>query len=206
MFDLAYVPKCGTSVLLEHFDCFNRTTDFVPDNTVLLLRDPFDRAITEQIQKLDTADDFDDAYPDVVFEELIFSERNAMSRHLRLDKILNIDLDNNLITDEKTKRTLFEYLQTFFLIGLFASYDWIDDRITYSDEFNIIQCIKTFCEEDGQLEIPVIELNDKIDYINLDLGLRGKFTSYNRIDYLLFSVIKNVLRYNKKNKPRFTYD
>ena len=197
MFNLAYVPKCGSSILHNNFDCFKHTTDFVPENTVLLLRDPFDRALTEQIHKLDTAEDFDNEYPDELFEELLFSTRNAMARHLRLDKILNIDLDNNLITDDNIKRQLFEYLQSFYTIGLFASYDWVDDRITYSDEFNIIQCIKMFCKKENLGE-PVIEINNKIDYINLDLGLRGKFTSYNRIDYLLFSVIKNVLRYNNK--------
>jgi len=197
MFNLAYVPKCGSSVLYNNFDCFKHTTDFVPENTVLLLRDPFDRALTEQIYKLDTAEEFDDAYPDELFEELIFTTRNAMSRHLRLDKILNIDLDNNVITDDKTKRQLFEYLQSFYHIGLFSSYGWPNDRIAYSKEFNIIQCIKLFCDKENLGE-PVIELTDKLDYINLDLGLRGKFTSYNRIDYLLFSVIKNVLRHTDK--------
>ena len=49
MFNLAYVPKCGSSILHNNFDCFKHTTDFVPENAVLLLRDPFDRALTEQI-------------------------------------------------------------------------------------------------------------------------------------------------------------
>ena len=90
MYNLAYVPKCGTSLALEVMDCFKHTTDYIPDNTLLLLRDPFDRMIIEQIHKLDTAEDFDEAYPDILFEELLCQIHGKLARAIKTYQILDI--------------------------------------------------------------------------------------------------------------------
>ncbi len=196
MYNLAYVPKCGTSLALEVMDCFKHTTDYIPDNTLLLLRDPFDRMIIEQIHKLDKAEDFDEAYPDILFEELLFSVRNPISRYLKLDKILNLDVDSPDLPTPQVKRSIFEWLQEFYIVGLFNCYDWTDDRIAYSTEFNMQTFLDAFCEKTA---MPKVEVNieHKFDFVNLDLGLRGKYTTFNRIDYIVTSVIKNVIRHKE---------
>ena len=196
MYNIAYVPKCGSSVVLNAIDNLKHVTDYIPDNTILLLRDPFDRMVVEQIHKLDNADDFDEAYPDRTFEDLLFDVRNPMSRNLKLDKILNIDLDSPELPSPEIKRSIFEFLQDFYLVGLFNCYDWPDDRIAYNPEFTVQTFVNEFCEK-TKTKAPTINVEHKIDFVNLDLGLRGKYTTFNRVDYIVTSVIKNVLRHKE---------
>ena len=63
-------------------------------------------------------------------------------------------------------------------------------------EANLRSATIEFCEK-TKTKAPTINVEHKIDFVNLDLGLRGKYTTFNRVDYIVTSVIKNVLRHKE---------
>ena len=120
-FNLEYVPKCGSSIFYEHMpSIFEYKIESDKTNSVLILRDPFDRAITELISILSK----EDKVYDITFEDMLLDQKNTMCKHLKLDEVLDIDLDlkDNEVIGEPIKNKMRDYLSTYNFIGLYNTF------------------------------------------------------------------------------------
>lgn len=193
-FNLEYIPKCGSSIFYEHMpSIFEYKIEKDKTNSVLILRDPFDRAITELISILSKGDKI----YDITFEDMLFDQKNVISKYLKLDEVLdiNLDLKDNEVISEPIKNKMKDYLGTYNFIGLYNTYFWAKDKLYRNKNIDIRKSFYFFCKINNisAEKIPIENLDEKINYINLYLGLRGKFNAYNKLDIMLTSCAEMIL-------------
>jgi len=179
---LHYIPNCWHEQIANIYNL-----ELVTENAdILILRDPFDRAIEQTMDFLDSDGDSKGK----TFEELVFEERNIITKSLDIHTSETKELVEknykfigfiNYITWNPTKGSLYPKEQVMNHKDF--TLDFLAEKLS--------KYLKTDCK--------TINFNTRFESNELDTALRGDYQVANSIDY-------NFLRKCKRKIQTGTYN
>ena len=170
---LHHFPNCWHEQIANTYDL-----PLVTDNAdIIILRDPFDRAVEETIDLLDSGGDT----KGLTFEELLFQNTNIYS------KSLNIETGHANELAEKNYK--FVGLSSFIVWPRITGELHPKEQTKPLDRFNLQTTSKKLSE---YLSVPNKQINVNTRFLSSDLGtaLRGDFQLANSMDYDLMRKFK----------------
>jgi len=170
---LLYIPNCWHEQIANAYNL--ELVD--KDADILILRDPFDRAVEEIIDLLDSGGETNG----LTFEEMLFKNNNIYS------KALNIETGH---ADElKSKDFKFVWLSSYIVWPRITGELHPKEQTRPLERFNLDTTSKKLSD---YLFVPHVQLNVNQRFTSSDLGtaLRGDFQLANSKDYDLVRKLK----------------
>jgi hypothetical protein len=170
---LLHIPNCWHEQIANAYDL-----ELVTANpNIIILRDPFDRAVEATIDLLDSGGDT----RGYTFEELLFQENNIYSKTLGI----------KTGSAEELKQKMFEFvwLSSFIVWPRITGELHPKEQTKPLERFNLTSTSKKLS---NYLSVPYQVLNVNQRFISSDLGtaLRGDFQLANSMDYDLVRKLK----------------
>ena len=147
------------------------------DADIIILRDPFDRAVEETIDLLDSGGETNG----LTFEELLFQDNNIYSKAL--------DIETGHADELKNKDFKFVWLSSYIVWPRITGELHPKEQTKPLERFNLDTTSKKLSD---YLFVPHVQLNVNQRFTSSDLGtaLRGDFQLANSKDYDLVRKLK----------------
>lgn len=170
---LLHIPNCWHEQLANAYDL-----ELVTANpNIIILRDPFDRAVEATIDLLDSGGETNG----LTFEELLFQDNNIYSKAL--------EIETGTVDELKQKMFEFVWLSSYIVWPRITGELHPKEQTKPLERFNLTSTSKKLS---SYLSVPHQQLNVNQRFISSDLGtaLRGDFQLANSMDYDLVRKFK----------------
>lgn len=170
---LHYIPNCWHEQIAKLYDL-----ELVTENAdIVILRDPFDRAVEEVMDFLDSGGNTRGK----TFEELVFENSNVYCKSLKIDKVHTDDL--------KEKNYKFVWFTSYAVWPRISGVLRPKEQVKNHKNFTLQTTAEQLSKYLG-VESKPINVNQRFDTFELDTALRGDFQVSNTEDYSLLRKLK----------------
>ena len=182
---LHYIPNCWHEQIANIYNL-----ELVTENAdILILRDPFDRAIEQTMDFLDSGGDSEGK----TFEELVFQKRNVITTSLDIQTSETKEIEGknykfigfiNYITWNPTKGSLYP-----------------KEQVMNHDDFTL-EILSQRLSKYLKTDYPPLNFNSRFESNELDTALRGDYQVANSMDYSFLRKCKRKIQTGVYNEPK----